>query len=84
MRGLSSTQFSKRDKPSGASTTASPSSVKLLALIRSAAAAIAGSLAVQSFALRLYSRTMDMSRRTDHSVAVMLDFVDPIGAGGWF
>jgi hypothetical protein len=53
-------------------------------LIRSAAAAIAGSLAVQSFALRLYSRTMDMSRRTDHSVAVMLDFVDPIGAGGWF
>ena len=39
---------SNRDKPSGPSTTASPSIVKLLALIRSAAEAIAGSLAVQS------------------------------------
>jgi hypothetical protein len=36
---------------SGPTTTASPSSVKLFALIRSTAAAIAGSLAAQSFAL---------------------------------
>jgi hypothetical protein len=39
---------SNRDKPSGPSTTASPSIVKLLALVRSAAAAIAASRTVQS------------------------------------
>jgi hypothetical protein len=44
---------SNRDKPSGPSTIASPSIVKLLALIRSATAAMADSLAVQSLALRL-------------------------------
>ena len=43
----------KRDKPPYPSTTASPSIVKLLALIRSAAAAIAENLAVKSIALRL-------------------------------
>jgi hypothetical protein len=51
--GLSMGQLSNRDKPSGPSTTASPSIVKLLALINSAAAAIAASRAVQSYALRL-------------------------------
>jgi hypothetical protein len=45
--------FSKRDKTSGPSTTASPSIVKLLALIRAARSAIARSRLVQSFALRL-------------------------------
>jgi hypothetical protein len=44
---------SKRDKPSGPSTTASPSIVKLLALIRPAAAAMTGSRTVQSWALRV-------------------------------
>jgi hypothetical protein len=44
---------SNRDKPSGPSTTASPSVVKLLALVRSAPSAIARSRAVQLFALRL-------------------------------
>jgi hypothetical protein len=39
---------SNRDKPSGPSTTASPSILKLLALITSAAAAIAASRTVQS------------------------------------
>jgi hypothetical protein len=39
---------SKRDKPSGPSTTASPSIVKLLASIRAAVAAIAGNRTVQS------------------------------------
>ncbi len=47
---------SKRDKPSGPSTTASPSIMKLFALIRCAAAAIAGRLAARSFALRVQSR----------------------------
>jgi hypothetical protein len=42
-----------RDKPSGPSTTASPSIVKLLALIRRAAVAMADNRAVQSYALRL-------------------------------
>jgi hypothetical protein len=42
---------SMRDKPSGPSTTASPSMVKLLASMRAAAVTIAGSLAIQSFAL---------------------------------
>src|SRR5262249_59087869 len=37
---------SNRDKPCGPSTTASPSIVKLLALMRSAASAIVGSLLV--------------------------------------
>jgi hypothetical protein len=44
---------SNRDKPSGPTTTASPSIVKLSALIPSAAAAIAASRSVQSYALRL-------------------------------
>jgi hypothetical protein len=44
---------SKRDKPSGPSTTASPSIMKLFALIR---CAIAGRLAARSFALRVQSR----------------------------
>jgi hypothetical protein len=44
---------SKSDNPSGPSTTASPSIMKLLALIRPAAAAIAGSRTVQSLALRV-------------------------------
>ena len=42
---------SNRDKPSGPGTTASPSIVKLFALIRAATAAIAGSRTVQSIAL---------------------------------
>jgi hypothetical protein len=51
--GITTEHSSNRDKPSGPSTTASPSIVKLLALINSAAAAIAASRAVQSYALRL-------------------------------
>jgi hypothetical protein len=53
---------SNRDKPSGPTTTASPSIAKLSALIRSAAAAIAASRTVQPLALRLYSRTKEPSR----------------------
>jgi len=48
IRGLRRRSSSNRDKPSGPSTTASPSIVKLLALIRSAADVIAINLAVQS------------------------------------
>lgn len=47
---------SNRDKPAP-STAAPPAIVKLVALICSTAAAIAASRAVQSYALRLYSRT---------------------------
>jgi hypothetical protein len=53
MRSFPRRRSSKRDKPSGPTTTASPSIVKLLALIRSAATAIADSLAVQLFPLRV-------------------------------
>jgi len=48
MRGVLRRKSSNRDKPSGPSTTASPSIVKLLALMCSAASAIVGSLLVQS------------------------------------
>jgi hypothetical protein len=51
-------------RPFGPTTTASPSSVKLLALSRLAPSAIAGSRAVQSIALRLKSRTPSPSRWT--------------------
>jgi hypothetical protein len=46
--GLSTGQLSNRDKPSGPSTTASPSIVKLSALMDSAAVAIAASRTVQA------------------------------------
>jgi hypothetical protein len=51
--GLTTFSSSNLDKPSGPGTTASPSIVKLLGLIRPALSAIAPSRAVQSFALRL-------------------------------
>jgi hypothetical protein len=50
--GLPTAQFLEPDKPSGPSTKASPSIVKLLALT-APPSAIARSRAVQSFALRL-------------------------------
>jgi hypothetical protein len=49
--------------------------VKPLALISSAAAAIAASRTVQSYALRLRSRRTVPA--DDYSVAVMFDFVNP-------
>jgi hypothetical protein len=73
---------SNRDKPSGPTTTASPSIVKLLALIGSAAAAIrAASRAVGVATVKPHS---EIVRADDNSVAVMFDFVDPIGAEGRF
>jgi hypothetical protein len=69
---LPTAQLLERDKPSGPSTTASPSIVKLLALICSAAAAITARRCGYKAALR--GVTAD-----DHPVTVMLDFVDPIG-----
>jgi hypothetical protein len=77
----SARRSSNRDNPSDPSTTASPSMVKLLALMRRAAVAMADSRAVQSRALRTvepHSRTVPAD---DHAVAVMLDFVDPGGPG---
>jgi hypothetical protein len=72
---------SNSDKPSGPITTASPSIVKLLALICSAAAAIVANHTVQSYALRLYSRNRGAITANDHPVIVMLDFVDPSSTG---
>jgi hypothetical protein len=82
MRSLSSAHFiENRDKPSGPATTASPSIVKLLALIRPAAVAIAGSLAVQSFALGCIAALWGLPGARS-GVAIMLDFVGPIGTRG--
>jgi hypothetical protein len=53
VQSLSATQFIEPRQAVRPSTTASPSIVKLLALIRSAAVAIAGSTTVQSYGLRV-------------------------------
>jgi hypothetical protein len=62
---------SNRDRPSGPSTTAAPSIVKLVALIRSAAAA--------KRVARVESDGGAIPA-DDNSIAVKFDFVDPIGA----
>jgi hypothetical protein len=55
--------------------------VKLLALIRSAEAVIAASRALGVAAVKPHSEIVTAD---DNSVAVMFDFVDPIGAEGRF
>jgi hypothetical protein len=72
---------SNRDEPSGPSTTASPSIVKLLAFHRRRSSGKWLTRAVQLRALRLYSRTARPCRRTISGYPGVLDFMNPIGAG---